>query len=79
MLSSSDDPALHQEIQSSMGCATFPIAAIMQVAPGPDPGLRMESETWDTPVDHHGYVDLYGNRCERLEIPAGSSRISLTS
>ncbi|MDT7616345.1 MAG: N-methylhydantoinase, partial [Pseudonocardiales bacterium] len=28
MLASSDDPGLHQEIQSSMGGATFPIAAI---------------------------------------------------
>jgi N-methylhydantoinase B len=28
MLASSSDPTLHQEIQSSMGCATFPIAAI---------------------------------------------------
>ncbi len=26
--------------------------------------------------DHHGYVDLYGNRCERLTIAAGSNRVA---
>ena len=55
---------------------TFPIAAVVQVAPGPDPGLRMQREVWDTAVGHHGYVDLYGNRCERIEVAAGRSRIA---
>jgi transglutaminase-like putative cysteine protease len=65
----------------AVGCtfeleAAFPIAAIMQVAPGQSPGIRMQREVWDTGVGHHGYVDLYANRCERLEIAAGSSRIA---
>ncbi|MEA2219733.1 MAG: hypothetical protein QOJ35_2359 [Solirubrobacteraceae bacterium] len=64
----------------TVGCtfeleAAFGIAAVMQVAPGPAPGLRMQRELWDTGVSHHGYVDLYGNRCERLEVAPGSSRI----
>ena len=74
-------PTTEDALQLAVGCtfeleAAFPIAAVMQVAPGPDPGLRMQREVWDTPVDHHGYVDLYGNRCERLEIAAGNTRIT---
>ncbi|MGI8729502.1 MAG: transglutaminase-like domain-containing protein [Solirubrobacteraceae bacterium] len=64
----------------AVGCTfeletTFPIPAIVQVAPDQSPGVRMSSELWDTACDHHGYVDLYGNRCERFEIPVGASRI----
>ena len=74
-------PTTEDALTLAVGCtfeleAAFPIAAIMQVAPGPDPGLRMQREVWDTGVDHHGYIDAYGNRCERLEIPAGSNRIT---
>ena len=46
----------------------------MQVAPCPQPGVRMQREQWHTESDHHGYIDHYGNRCERFEIDAGSSR-----
>ena len=56
--------------------AAQPIAAIMQVAPSPQPGIRIEREQWDTGSDHHGYLDLYENRCERFTIEAGSSRIA---
>ena len=74
-------PATEDALTLAVGCtfeldAAFAIAAIMQVAPGHDPGLRMQREVWDTGVDHHGYVDLYGNRCERLEVPAGATRIT---
>jgi transglutaminase-like putative cysteine protease len=48
----------------------------MQVAPWPQPGVRIEREQWDTGLAHHGYVDLYGNRCERFAIDSGSSRIA---
>ncbi len=77
----SSPPATEDALALTVGCtfeleAAFPIAAIMQVAPGPSPGVRMRSEVWDTTYDHHSYVDLYGNRCERLEIAAGSSRIT---
>ena len=65
----------------AVGCefefeSTQAVAAVMQVAPSPQPGVRMRRETWDTDCDHHGYVDLYGNRCERFRIPAGHARIA---
>ena len=33
------------------------------------------AERWDTVADHRGYTDSFGNRCERITIPAGESRI----
>jgi len=73
--------ARRDELDLVVGCAfefqtAQPVAAIMQVAPGPAPELRMEREQWATGADHHNYVDLYGNRCERFMIAAGRSRIS---
>ncbi|HEX4363792.1 MAG TPA: transglutaminase family protein [Solirubrobacteraceae bacterium] len=53
-----------------------PLAAIMQVAPRAEPRVHMRREQWDTEVDHHGYVDGFGNRCERFLIAAGESRIA---
>ena len=51
-----------------------PLSAVLQVAPsGRDVQLR--SEQWDTGNAHHGYVDVFGNRCERFTIAAGASRI----
>jgi transglutaminase-like putative cysteine protease len=55
--------------------AAQPAAAIMQVAPSPQPGVRIEREAWSTGSDHHGYLDHYENRCERFTIDAGRSRI----
>jgi len=52
-----------------------PAAAIMQVAPYPQPGVSIRGERWDTSADHHGYVDHYGNRCERFDLSSGDSRI----
>ena len=52
------------------------IAAVMQVAPRPHPGVAVQSEVWDTSPDHHSYIDMYGNRCERLTIAPGASSIS---
>jgi transglutaminase-like putative cysteine protease len=68
-------------LELAAGCefefeSTQAVAAIMQVAPSPQPGVRMRRETWDTDSDHHGYVDLYGNRCERFRIPPGHARIA---
>src|ERR1022692_3145392 len=51
------------------------VAAVVQVAPSSQPGVVMLREQWDTRCDHHGYIDLYGNRCERFTIDCGSSRI----
>jgi transglutaminase-like putative cysteine protease len=56
--------------------APQPVDAVMQVAPRPQPGVSIQAERWDTGMDHYCYVDLYGNRCERLTIPAGSTRIA---
>ena len=62
-----------------MGC-TFgfetpqAVSAVLQVAPsGHD--LQVRAERWDTGAEHHEYIDLYGNRCERVTIPAGASRL----
>jgi transglutaminase-like putative cysteine protease len=64
----------------SVGCefALFsaqPAVAIIQVAPRPGPGLSIDVERWDTNATHHGYVDRYGNRCERFALAGGSSHI----
>ncbi len=63
-----------------MGC-TFgletpqPVSAVMQVAPSDD-RAALRAERWDTAGgEHHTYVDLVGNRCERLTIPAGASQV----
>ena len=56
--------------------AAAPVAAIMQVAPCPDPGVRMRREEWHTESDHHGYIDHYSNRCERLVIEPGDVEIA---
>jgi transglutaminase-like putative cysteine protease len=53
-----------------------PATAIVQVAPCAQPGVSIGSERWDTSANHHGYVDHYGNRCERFELGAGASRIT---
>ncbi len=63
-----------------MGCefdleVVSPLSSVVQVAPRADPRVRMEREQWLTDSDHHGYLDQYGNRCERFSIAAGSSRI----
>jgi transglutaminase-like putative cysteine protease len=51
------------------------VAAVVQVAPCPESGVRMQRERWATDLEHHGYVDLYENRCERFMIKPGRSRI----
>jgi transglutaminase-like putative cysteine protease len=65
----------------TVGCefhlqAAQSVAAVMQVAPCPQPGVRMQREQWHTSADHHGYIDRYENRCERFTIDSGSSRIA---
>jgi transglutaminase-like putative cysteine protease len=53
-----------------------PAAAIMQVAPLLAPGVSIRRERWDTDAHHHGYVDQYGNRCERFELASGASMMT---
>lgn len=38
--------------------------------------IQMRHERWDTEAEHHGYLDAYGNRCERFTIAPGSSRLA---
>jgi transglutaminase-like putative cysteine protease len=76
-----DGEAPEDPLLLSLGCtfgleAGQPSAAVMQVAPSPQPGLSIESERWDAGGYQHGYVDHYGNRCERLELPAGATTIT---
>ena len=68
------------ELALGVGCefeleAAQAVAAVVQVAPRPGPGVRMQREQWATDLEHHGYIDLYENRCERFMIESGRSRI----
>jgi transglutaminase-like putative cysteine protease len=64
----------------TVGCTfgfetNFPVPSIFQVAPsGVDSEVR--SERWDTDAEHRSYVDLFGNRCERMVIAPGKSRVA---
>jgi len=51
-------------------------SAIMQVAPLLQRGVSIRCERWETSAEHHGYVDQYGNRCERFELASGESRLT---
>ncbi len=53
-----------------------PAEAILQVAPSPGPGISIGCERWGTEAEHHGYIDHYGNRCERFALGAGSSQVT---
>jgi transglutaminase-like putative cysteine protease len=75
------EPLAADALGLTVGCmfeldSVQPAAAIMQVAPCAEPGVRIAGERWDTHADHHGYSDLYGNRCERFELPAGHSQVA---
>jgi transglutaminase-like putative cysteine protease len=76
-----DEQTAPDEVALAVGCefeleAGQAVAAVVQVAPGPAPGVRMRREAWDTRCDHHGYIDGFENRCERFMIEAGSTRIA---
>ncbi|MFN8200385.1 MAG: transglutaminase family protein [Nakamurella multipartita] len=67
----------------SIGCdfrysAAVPTPAVVQVTPLGGEGVSIEVEQWylEPAQDRtHEYRDLYGNRCQRMVLPAGSSRI----
>jgi transglutaminase-like putative cysteine protease len=74
-------PEMIDTLALTVGCkfglsSVQPAAAVMQVAPCTQQDLSILSERWDTDAAHHGYVDHYGNRCERFELAAGDSRIT---
>ena len=55
--------------------AVSPVPSVWQVRPRLDGLHRVVSERWDASpeVPTAAYVDLFGNRCDRLTLPAGSS------
>lgn len=62
-----------------MGCTIGletpqPVTAVLQVAPSGS-HVQVRAERWDTGAEHHGYIDMFSNRCERVTIPAGPSQI----
>ncbi|MEA2170553.1 MAG: hypothetical protein QOF76_3853 [Solirubrobacteraceae bacterium] len=73
------DPLSVAPLSLTVGC-TFDLelpaetSAVLQVAPIGH-NVQIRSERWDTTAIHHGYADSYGNRCERMLIPAGRSTI----
>jgi len=69
-----------EQLSLTVGCSfglqtPQPISAVLQVAPSRTDS-HVHAERWDTSAEHHSYVDLFGNRCERVTIPAGESQIS---
>ena len=70
-----------ENLQLTVGCefelnSVQPASGIVQVAPRLQRSVSIVSEHWDAPAGHHGYVDQYGNRCERFVLAAGESRIA---
>jgi transglutaminase-like putative cysteine protease len=76
----SDSPATPDALRLKVGCAfgletSRAVDAVMQVAPLPQQDVQLDAEAWHTPAAHHGYIDDHGNRCERLTMPPGGSRV----
>jgi transglutaminase-like putative cysteine protease len=76
-----DGYAGQEPLALTVGCdfgldSVQPAEAIMQVAPLDEPGVSIRQERWTTGAQHHGYLDQYGNRCERFELTSGGSRVS---
>lgn len=70
-----------QPLTLTVGCqfglhSVQPAAAILQVAPSLQPDVAIRSERWETSAEHHGYLDHFGNRCERFAIATGGSEVS---
>jgi transglutaminase-like putative cysteine protease len=76
-----ENTSVGEQLSLLVGCefvveTTYPIPSIMQVAPRYDPAVLIRREEWHTQSDHHSYLDHYGNRCERLTIPAGATKLT---
>ena len=79
---SGHDPVMQPLRHVRVGCefvyeAAVETPAVFQVQPfeaGPATVMRHAWET--TPeLTRHGYTDLYGNGCQRLDLPAGTSTV----
>jgi transglutaminase-like putative cysteine protease len=70
----------------SIGC-TFeyssfsPVPAVFQVVPIEDQDVEIRDEAWtfQPAQESRSYRDLYGNRCRRMEVPAGASVITFSA
>jgi transglutaminase-like putative cysteine protease len=74
--------ARRETLTMHVGCqfeysSNEPTPAICIVRPSGFDGIRIVSESWlTTPtVPYHDYVDIYGNVCRRLTLPAGLATI----
>jgi transglutaminase-like putative cysteine protease len=70
-----------EPLELTVGCrfgveSGQPASTVLQVAPSRRPGVSIRRERWETSAEHHGYVDHYGNRCERFELASGASQIA---
>jgi transglutaminase-like putative cysteine protease len=50
--------------------------SVWQVRPRADGPYRVIAETWDRPNPSRAYQDVYGNLCDRLNLPPGPSTVS---
>ena len=69
------------ELALTVGCefgllSVQPATAILQVAPALAPDVSIREERWQANAEHHGYIDGYGNRCERFVLASGESHIA---
>ena len=57
--------------------AEYATPAVMQVEPDEGGPVDVVRQGWDSDpeLDRHGYVDGYGNRCQRLTLPEGRSTL----
>ncbi len=74
----SDDSRLDLVVGCTFGLSVLnPTSTVLQVAPSAQVDVQMCEESWSTGhTPHHTYLDSYGNRCERLLLPAGASTIT---
>ena len=71
-----DSSSLHIRVGCEFGLETSrAVDAVMQVAPALEQNVQLHHEAWHTDARHHGFIDDHGNRCERMTLPAGSSRV----
>ncbi|MBJ7328517.1 MAG: transglutaminase family protein [Solirubrobacteraceae bacterium] len=75
------DDTRQDALDLTVGCtfgleSTQAASGMAQVVPYLEAGLTIRSERWDTNAAHHGYLDHYGNRCERFHLGPGSTHIT---
>lgn len=58
-----------------------PVPAVLQIEPADDQPVEIRDERWELQPrqETHAYRDLYGNRCRRLQVPAGRSVITFSA